>query len=114
MALSPFAFKDRCLSEGGAKSTGLRHVRDSFSQAKKRNCLTSTEETSMKALIASIFALTLLGATAANAGIGVGAHVGGVGAGVHLSLSDGHRHHPRYCTSWRWRHHHRYCRRWSW
>jgi len=35
----------------------------------------------MKMLIASRFALSLLGATAASAEVGVGAHVGDVGAG---------------------------------
>jgi hypothetical protein len=67
----------------------------------------------MKTLIASIFALTLLGATAANAdGIGVGAHVGGVGAGVHVGGGDDH--HYRHCTLWGWSHrrHQRYCRSW--
>jgi hypothetical protein len=71
----------------------------------------------MKALIASIFALTLLGATAANAGIGIGAHIGSVGAGVHLGVHDGYRHHRyyrhyRHCTDWGWSHrrHERYCR----
>ena len=62
----------------------------------------------MKTLIASLFALTLLGATAANAqGVGVGVHVGDVGVGVHV----GSRH--RHCVSWGHRHHERYCRRWS-
>jgi hypothetical protein len=63
----------------------------------------------MKALIASLFALTLLGAAAASAqGIGAGVHVGDVGVGVHVG--GGHRH----CVSWgRNRHHDRYCRRWS-
>jgi hypothetical protein len=68
----------------------------------------------MKKLIASIFALTLIGAMAANADVGVRAHVGG--GGVHVGIGDGHRHHVRHCVSWGWRHHHheRYCRRWSW
>jgi hypothetical protein len=71
----------------------------------------------MKALIASIFALTLLGATAANAGIGAGARI--VGASITISMGNGHhhyRHHYRHCTSWGWshRHHERYCRRWGW
>ena len=39
----------------------------------------------MKKLIASIFVLTLMGATAANAeGVGAGVHVGGVGVGIHV------------------------------
>jgi hypothetical protein len=45
----------------------------------------------MKTLLASIFALTLLG-TAANAAI-VGVHVGGVGVGVGV---HGHSHHYRH------------------
>jgi hypothetical protein len=64
----------------------------------------------MRTLIASLFALTLLGATAANAqGVGVGVHVGGVGVGIHVG--SGHRH----CVSWGRRRdsHERYCRRWS-
>ena len=65
----------------------------------------------MKTLIASLLALTLMGATAANAqGVGAGVHVGGVGVGIHVG-GGGHRH----CASWGWRNHHhdRYCRRWS-
>ena len=54
------------------------------------------ESTIMKTLIASIFALTLLGAgaSAANAAI-VGVHVGGigVGVGVHGHSHHHHRHH---------------------
>ena len=76
----------------------------------------------MKILAASIFALVLLGAGAANAeGVGVGAHVGGngVGVGAHVGnvgvvvgVSTHSRHHR--CSWWGWRHHHheRYCRRW--
>ena len=64
----------------------------------------------MKNFIASIFALTLLGATAANAeGIGAGVHIGNVGVGVHVG-----DHHHRHCVSWgHSRDHGRYCRRWS-
>jgi len=59
------------------------------------------ESHSMKLLIASLFALTLLGG-AANADV-VGAHVGP----VHLGLGvDHHRHHHQHCS---WRHHHRHC-----
>ncbi|MEJ0028781.1 MAG: hypothetical protein WDN01_22365 [Rhizomicrobium sp.] len=73
----------------------------------------------MKILIASIFALGLLGATAATpatAAVGVGVHIGGVGAGVHLGIGDRNRHRyhsRRHCVSWGYRHHQRYCRRWS-
>jgi hypothetical protein len=52
----------------------------------------------MKLLIASIFALSLLGGAAANADV-LGAHVGP----VHLGLGVGHHNH---CS---WRHHHRHC-----
>ena len=65
----------------------------------------------MKMLVASIFALTLLGTTAASADlIGVGVHVGGVGVGAHLG-GDGYHHH-RHCHGWGYRHHQRYCRGW--
>lgn len=63
----------------------------------------------MKTLIASIFALTLIGATATNAeGVGAGVHIGGVGVGIHVGG------HHRHCASWGWRHHHseRFCRAW--
>ena len=70
----------------------------------------------MKALIASIFALTLLGATAANAGVGAGASI--VGSSITVHIGNGHQHyyshHYRHCTSWGWGHHHRYCRGWGW
>jgi hypothetical protein len=52
----------------------------------------SFEETPMKKLIAAAFALTLLGAGAAEA-LTIGIHTGG--------------HHHRHCS---WRHHHRFCR----
>jgi hypothetical protein len=63
----------------------------------------------MKKLIASIFALTLISATAANAeGVGAGVHIGNVGVGVHVGG------HHRHCVSWGHnRDHGRYCRRWS-
>lgn len=69
--------------------------------------------TDMKSLIATIFAVALLGATAADASVGVGVHVGGVGAGVNVGIHDGYHHHRR-CGAWGWRHQHRvhYCRRW--
>ncbi len=84
----------------------------------------------MKKLIASIFALTLMGATAANAETGVGVHVGDRGTAWHLSVNDRarndyraryadhhDRHRARHCVAWRsyWHHHHRerYCARWS-
>ena len=68
----------------------------------------------MKTLIASVFALTLLGATAtttAQAQVGVGVHVGDVGVGVHAGV-----HHRRHVCGggWGYRHHARYCRRWDW
>lgn len=64
----------------------------------------------MKILLASIFALTLLGSTAASADIlGVDVHVGGIGAGAHIG---GGHHHYRHCHGWGHRHHHRYCRSW--
>ena len=82
------------------------------------------EETTMKKLIASIFALALLGATAASAedGIGAGVHVGPVGlhAGIGSDSRDynrdrgyGHDRGYRHCSSWGWHHHHhdRYCNR---
>jgi hypothetical protein len=69
----------------------------------------------MKKLIASVFALSLLGATAtttAQAQVGVGVHVGDVGVGAHIGV-----HHRRHeCGEWGWRnrHHDRFCRRWYW
>ena len=69
----------------------------------------------MKKLIASVFALTLLGAaasTTAEAQVGAGVHVGDVGVGVHVGV---HHHHRRHvCGTWGWRNHARYCRRWYW
>jgi hypothetical protein len=53
----------------------------------------------MKTLIASIFALALMGSGVANAAI-IGAHVGPIGIGV-----GGHHHH-QHCG---YRHHHRSC-----
>jgi hypothetical protein len=66
----------------------------------------SKEGIVMKKLIVSVFALTLLGATAASASVGVGVHVGGVGLGVGVGI-HGHHHHT-HCY---WHHHHRICRR---
>lgn len=61
----------------------------------------------MKAIIASVFALGLLGAsaasTAADANVGVVVKVGGF---------HHHRHHA--CGAWGWHHHARFCRRWYW
>jgi hypothetical protein len=101
----------------------------------------SIEASSMKILVASLFALSLLGATAAQADdlVGVGVHVGpvGVGAGVGGDRDyhdrdyrdhyyhdgyyhDGYRHsgyndrHGRYCSSWYWSHHNHYCRHYGW
>jgi hypothetical protein len=85
----------------------------------------SISETVMKKLIASIFSLSLLAATAANAQVGVGVNVGPIGAGAHVGGNGigagahvgnvgagvgihGHAHH---CSSWGWRNHQHYCRR---
>jgi hypothetical protein len=56
----------------------------------------------MKALIASVFALGLLGASASTADA--------------LTIHVGGGHHHRHCTNWGWHHHHhdRYCRHWGW
>jgi hypothetical protein len=54
----------------------------------------------MKLLIASLFAVAMLGAASANADV-IGAHVGP----VHLGLGVGHGHY-HHCH---WRHHHRHC-----
>ena len=60
----------------------------------------------MKVLLASLFAVSLLAATAptADAAVGVVVHVSG----------GHHRHHV--CGGWGWHNHHhdRYCRRWYW
>jgi hypothetical protein len=74
-----------------------------------------TENLAMKSIIASVFAVALLSATAASAQVHVGVHVGGVhvGVGAHPVY-----HHPvyrrpvyhrvaRHC--W-WHNHHHYCR----
>ncbi len=56
-----------------------------------------TKDRSMKTLIASIFAVTLLSAGAANAAV-VGVHVGGIGVGVggHGHSRGYHRPPPHY------------------
>jgi hypothetical protein len=64
------------------------------------------ERAIMKSLIASIFALTLMGAGAANAAI-VGVHVGGVGVGVGVHGHSHHYHRPvvrrhRWLIAHRW------------
>jgi hypothetical protein len=59
----------------------------------------------MKTLIASIFALSLLGTTGASA-LGLGIHIGGIGIGAHIGG------HHRHCTSWSYHRH--YCRHWGW
>lgn len=65
----------------------------------------------MKTLIASIFALTLLGTTGASADlIGADVHVGPIGAGAHIG-GDGYHHH-RHCHGWGYHHHRHYCRGW--
>jgi hypothetical protein len=95
----------------------------------KRNRLNSAKEPAMKKLIASLFAVTLMGA-AASAGVGVGVHVGDRGTALHFSVNDHaqndhraryidhrDRHRERHCVAWRsyWHHHHRerYCAHWS-
>ena len=57
----------------------------------------------MKLIIAALFALALLGTSAANADV-VGAHVGPVHVGI------GIHHHHHYCRAWG--RHHR-CHRWQ-
>jgi len=60
----------------------------------------------MKKLIASVFALSLLGATAASAdSVGVGLHVGNVG----IHVGSHHHWHHRY-----WHHHHWYAHQHCW
>ena len=70
----------------------------------------------MKSLAASVFALVLLGTTAATADVGAGVHVGNVGVGAHIGVGDGDHHRHHRCGSWGWRNHHhdRFCRRWYW
>jgi len=103
----------------------MPHFACAFSE--KRNRLNSAKKPAMKKLIASIFAVTLMGA-AASAGVGV--HAGGSGTALQPSVNDrAHNDHlARYadhrdrrrahrCIAWRsyWRHHHRerYCAHWS-
>ncbi len=64
----------------------------------------------MKTVIASIIALSVLGASAASADV-VGVRVGNHG----VAVVDGHHHHMRHCSAWGWHHHHhdRYCRTWG-
>jgi hypothetical protein len=72
----------------------------------------------MKSIIASVFAVALLGATAASAQVGVGVHIGGahVGVGIHTHPVYHHYYHrtyyhpvyhARHC--W-WSNHHQICR----
>jgi len=58
----------------------------------------------MKTLLASVFALGLLGVSAVPA------------SAITIHIGDGHHHgHHRHCTSWGWHHHHeRFCRGWGW
>jgi hypothetical protein len=64
----------------------------------------SKRDFSVKTLFASIFAVGLLAATAADAAH-IGIQVGPIGVGTHV----GYHHHG--CRSWGWHHHHdRYCR----
>src|ERR1700754_1725196 len=61
----------------------------------------SLEGTSrMKTILASIFAVGLLAAPAAQAA-GVGIHVGPIGVGAHVG---GHYHHHHGCRSWGYHH----------
>ena len=64
----------------------------------------------MKTVIASIIALSVLGASAASADV-VGVRVGHHGVAV---VARDHHHHARRCAGWGWRNHHhdRYCRSW--
>jgi hypothetical protein len=66
----------------------------------------------MKSIIASVFAVALLGATAASAQVGVGVHVGGVhvGVGAHVHPVY-HRpyYHPAARRCW-WSNHRHICR----
>ena len=62
----------------------------------------------MKALIASVFALGLLGASVAPAD----ALIIRVGPGHHWGHHWEHRY--RHCDRWDWHHHARWCRHWSW
>jgi hypothetical protein len=74
---------------------------------------TSANEDSMKALIASVFAVGLLGASVSSAQaltIHVGHHYG-YHHGHHYHY--GWRHH-RHCGAWGWHHHARFCRYWRW
>jgi hypothetical protein len=91
--------------------------------------LAIAKDLKMKALSASIIAVTVLlggaayaqvgagaqvgpvgaGASTGPGGVGAGAHVGGLG--VHVGVSNPFYH--RTCHGgWYWRNHHHYCRRW--
>jgi Mn2+/Fe2+ NRAMP family transporter len=61
-------------------------------------------EDSMKALIASVFALGLLGASLTSA----------EAMTIHVAVGHHHWHHHRHCGAWGWHHHARWCRRWYW
>jgi len=65
----------------------------------------------MKPLIASIFALSLLGVTAAKAD-DVKARDGHDRDAVVAHQGYNHGRHARTCASWGSRHHARYCRTW--
>jgi hypothetical protein len=69
----------------------------------------------MKALIASVFALGLLGASVSSAQA-LTIHVG---TGHHYGYHHGYHHHygwrhHRHCGAWGWHHHARFCRNWRW
>ena len=54
----------------------------------------------MKTLIASLFALSLLGTGAANAAI-IGVHVGGIGVGIGTHSHYHHHYRHRYYRHYR-------------
>jgi hypothetical protein len=56
----------------------------------------------MKAIIASVFALGLLGASVSSA------------EALTIHIGPGHYHgwHHHHCWGWGWHYHHRFCRGW--
>lgn len=65
----------------------------------------------MKSIIASVFAVALIGATAASAQVGVGVHVGGVhvGVGAHVHPVYHRPYHVAARRCW-WANHRHICR----